>query len=57
MGQRNESESRAGGRAQPPVYFDCQPWLTMPMEYEMSKSAGGEHAPPPGGFRPFGQAP
>ncbi len=57
MGQRKELASRAGGRAQPPVHFDWKSWLTMQGRYETSKSAGGEHVPPSGGFSPFGQAP
>ncbi len=46
MSQRKELESRAGGRAQTPVHFDWQSWLTMPVEFASSKSAGGEHVPP-----------
>ncbi len=39
-----------GGRAQPTVNFDCQSWYTTPLELASSKSAGGEHVPPTGGF-------
>jgi len=41
---------RAGGRAQPPVIFDWKSWLTMQARHTSSKSAGGEHVPPPGGL-------
>jgi hypothetical protein len=40
----------AGGRAQPPVNFDCQSWRTTSVEHATSKSAGGEHVPPAGGL-------
>jgi len=45
---RTEDAEPAGGRAQPTVNFDCQSWLTTPMEHASSKSAGGEHVPPVG---------
>ncbi len=48
--QPHEDAQPVGGRAQPPVNFDCQSWHTTSVEHATSKSAGGEHVPPAGEF-------